>query len=114
MTIRAGLLNRLVRFERRQPATDAYNEPIGTWVEFARAKAEVRALTGREFFAALQSQSESTLLITCRYMPTLSDVRTTDRIVDGTRVYDIRAVQDPDGRRRELRFLVIEHDEAIA
>lgn len=114
MAIRAGSLNRPIRFERRQSASDAFNEQIGQWVEFARAKAEVRAISGREFFAALQAQSDSTLQVTCRYMAALADVRASDRIVDGSHIYDIRFVQDPDGRRRELRFLVVEHHEADA
>jgi SPP1 family predicted phage head-tail adaptor len=112
MTIRAGLLNRLVRFERRQSVPDAFNEDVGEWVEFARAYAQFVSLNAREFFAALQAQSDTSSRVVVRYTPQLAAVRTTDRIVTANRVYDIQAVINPDGRTRELHFLVTEHDEA--
>ena len=114
MPIRAGSLNRLVRFERRGAASNEFNEPVGVWAEFARAFAQIVSLNAREFFAALQSQSEATSRVVVRFTPTLAAVKTSDRIVsnsDGV-VYDIQAVIDPDGRRRELHFLVAVHDEA--
>lgn len=112
MSIRAGSLNRLLRFERRDVTVNEFNEETGSWVEFARAYGQVRAVSAQEFFASLQVRSESTFEISCRYTPMLAGTRASDRIVDGASIYDIRAVMDPDGRRTELRLLVMEHHEA--
>jgi SPP1 family predicted phage head-tail adaptor len=112
VTIRAGSLNRLVTFERRDSATNEFNEQVGDWVEVARAYAQIVSLTGREFFASLQEQSDVTARVIVRYTPQLAALKTTDRIVTAERIYDIQAVLNPDGRSRELHILVAEHDEA--
>jgi SPP1 family predicted phage head-tail adaptor len=111
MVIRAGQLNRRLIFERRTDTRNEYNELVGDWVEIAQTKAEKRALSGREFFTALQVQSEQSFHLACRWSPALAAVKTSDRVlVDGV-PHDIQAVSDPTGRRRELEFVVVEHDE---
>jgi SPP1 family predicted phage head-tail adaptor len=112
MPISAGKLNRLMVFQRRDDTRNEFNELVGTWVEFARARGEMRALNAREFFAALQAQSERSYRLVCRWSSVLATVRTSDRAVIDGQVHDIQSAQDPTGRRRELEFVVVEHDEA--
>lgn len=109
MPLSSGSLNRLARFERRDPARNEFNEEVGEWVEFARCYGHMRGVTGREFFQALQSQAQVSSRFSCRWTPVLAGVRTSDRMVADDRVYDIQASFDPTGRRRELEFLVVEH-----
>lgn len=114
MTIRSGSLNRFLVFERRQDTRNEFNELVGAWVEIGRAKGEVIALNAREFFQALQAQSERSFRVACRWTSTLAGVKTSDRmLIDGV-IHDIQAVTDPQGRRRELEFVVVEHDEPSA
>jgi len=112
MTIRAGSLNRNLIFERRDNTRNEFNELVGPWVEIARARGEKRALNSREFFAAMQAQSEKSFRLLCRWSPALAAVKASDRVLIDTEVHDIQAATDPDGRHRELEFVVIEHDEA--
>lgn len=112
MTLRAGLLNRLVRFERRTRTTNEFNEQAGDWREFAQTRAQIVSISAREFFAAMQAQSDATLRVICRYSGHLATVRPTDRIREGERTLDIQAVIDPTGRRRELHFLVVERSDS--
>jgi SPP1 family predicted phage head-tail adaptor len=111
MPIRAGSLNRLFRFERRSDTRNEFNEQVGEWTEIARVYGELRSLNAREFFQAMQVQSEQSFRIHCRWTAPLAAIRTSDRIVSDDTVFDVQAVIDPTGRRRELDFLVIEHDE---
>ena len=111
MAIRAGDLKHDLRFQRRTATRNAFNEEIGEWVEIAHAKGEVRALNSREFFAALQAQSERSFRVVCRWTPQRADVKPSDRVLVDDVVHDIQATSDPTGRRRELEFVVVEHDE---
>lgn len=113
MTIRAGSLTRSAVFERRDDTRNEYNELAGEWIEIARARAEQRALNAREFFAALQAQSQQSFRLICRWSAALAQVRTSDRVLIDGAIHDIQAIADPSGRRRELEFVVIQHDEDV-
>jgi SPP1 family predicted phage head-tail adaptor len=116
MAIRSGSLNRLVRFERRASAADAFNEEVGDWIEYAQARAQIVSLGAEETFAAMQAQSAATSRVVVRYTAQLEAVKANDRVVTVNapfRVFDITSPPlDPDGRMRELNFLVAEHDES--
>ena len=96
----AGKYRHRVRIEG--PPVDARGldgAVIQTWPTVAIVHAEVRDLSGREFYAARQTQAEVTTNVRIRYR---SGVTTDHRIVYGTRTLRIEAVADEEGRRREL------------
>jgi SPP1 family predicted phage head-tail adaptor len=67
---------------------------------------ELKALTGRETFLANQNYAEATHQIRVRWIAGVtSDLAPRDRLTLGPRVFDIQAVLDMDGRRRELTVL---------
>lgn len=111
MALRSGSLNRTFIFERRTDARNEFNELVGEWVEIARIKGEMRALNAREFFAALQAQSERSYRLACRWSAALALVRTTDRVRIDLTTYDITSIGDPTGRRKEMELVIVEHDE---
>jgi len=111
MALRSGSLNRILIFERRQDTRNEFNELVGSWVELIRVKGEMRALNAREFTDALQAQSERSYHLSARWSLVLADVRPSDRVVVDGRVFDIQTAADPTGLRREIGFVVVEHDE---
>lgn len=78
-------------------------EPNTAWVDFLpRVSASVEPLRGRELYAAQEHQADVDVRIRIRYR---EGIEPTMRVVHDGRVYDIRAVIDPDLRHRELELL---------
>jgi SPP1 family predicted phage head-tail adaptor len=98
----AGKLRHRVTIQTATSAQDATGYPVKTWGTLATVWAMVLPLQGRELVAAQQAQSESTVHIRTRY---LSGVTTKDRILFGTRVYEINGIVNPGERNIELQFL---------
>lgn len=103
-------MQRLTIGEMRYPITiqqttqtqDDHGGIVDTWTVFALIHAAKEDLTGREFWAAQQVNAEIQTRFRIRY---LAGVTAKMRIVYAGQVYDILAMQDPDGRRRELHLL---------
>lgn len=72
------------------------------WTTYARVWAAVEDLSGREFWAAQQVQSEVTTRVRFRYLP---GVEPSMRVLHAGRQLEIVAVLEPDGTRRELQLL---------
>ncbi|MDH4981298.1 phage head closure protein [Hyphomicrobium sp. D-2] len=77
------------------------------WTKLADIWAYVRATTGSENFAHDRLSGSVSHEIVMRHR---ADVTPGMRIIVGTRVFEIRAVFDPDGRRRWTRCLAQERD----
>lgn len=87
-----GRLNRRVTFQRKTATTDALNQPLEQWTDFATAWADVRFKTGLqsivgELASAEQDGVECSVRIRYR-----SDITAAMRIVDGSAIYDIKQV----------------------
>ena len=105
--MRAGRLDRQITLEFRTAGKSASGEPTETWGSAETVWAEVRALTGREFYAATAAQivADETLVFTIRFR---SDVRPASARVkynpgDLERTYNIRRVAEL-GRRDGLEI----------
>lgn len=96
--MRSGMLRHRVTLQRFQQGQDAYGGPVETWEDVATVWASLEAMSGREFFASQQAQSEVTQRIRIRYRP---GVTADMRVVHGGRVFGIVAPL-PDNRGREL------------
>jgi SPP1 family predicted phage head-tail adaptor len=109
--MRAGRLRKRVTFERRSGALDAHGtEDVNIWSELTTVWGAVEPINGREFFSALQIQSDVSTRVICRYSPQLSGVTTKDRISSGGVLYDIRSIISVDSRNRELQFMCTDHE----
>jgi SPP1 family predicted phage head-tail adaptor len=100
--MRAGNLRHRVQTERLSTAPDGGGGYVESWVPIAQVWAQVEALSGREYWQAMQVQSEARYRLRLRYQ---ADLTAADRIVCGGAVLNIEHVADPDGRRRELEVL---------
>jgi len=72
------------------------------WTTYARVWAAVEDLSGREFWAAQQVQSEVTTRVRFRYLP---GVEPSMRVLHAGRQREIGAGRERDGTRRELLLL---------
>lgn len=97
--MRAGQLRHRVTIQAQTTTQDEYGQPVQTWSDVATVWASVEDLSGREFFAAQQIAAEVTTRVTIRYR---AGIEPDMRVIAGGRTLDIRSVQDPDGRRRQL------------
>lgn len=99
--MRAGTLRHRVTLQRFQQGQDAYGGPVAQWEDVATVWASLEAMSGREFFASQQAQSEVTQRIRIRYRP---DVTADMRVIHQGTVFNIVAPL-PDNRGRELMLM---------
>ena len=98
----AGKFDRKIRIETRTETQNVFGEAVIGYSLFAEVWAEVKPLSGREFFISAQFVPEAQLKIRIRY---LSGVDEKCRIVyEGTN-YDILHIAEL-GRREGLEIVV--------
>lgn len=102
-----GQLTRRVVLEAIIRAPDGAGGAVETWTTVATVFAAVRALGGGESFAFDRTTGRATHEIIIRHR---SDVIPAMRFRMDTRIFEILAARDEDGRRRHLRCLVEERD----
>ena len=98
MTVRAGLLDRQVRLERRFEEADDSGQAVVRWLPLATVWARVELLGGREGFGAQQFVATGDLRFTIRWR---DDVTPLHRVVHEDVAYDVVTVAE-DGRREAL------------
>lgn len=101
-SVRAGDLRHRVTIQQLTTTYNEYNEPVQTWSDVAAVYAAVEPLSGREFFAAEQTQARVNTRIIIRYR---AGIMPTMRVAWGARIYNIRAVIDTEGRHEELQLM---------
>lgn len=97
-----------VVFQRRGTGTDSYGAPVETWTPLHTCWASITPLRGRDFLAAQQVQAEVTHRIFVNYNATTAGITPKDRVVLGTRNFDIEAILNVDELDRELELMAIE------
>ena len=107
--MRAGRLRQRITFQRHTQSLDGYGENVGTWSDLVTVWAGVEPVSGREFFASEQVQSDVTTLVVVRYSSEVFGVFVTDRIQHGANYYDIRSIIDVNSRGEELQFMCAKH-----
>ena len=98
--MRAGMLRHRVTIQRQEIVFGKFGAPLHdkVWENVATVWASLEAVSGREFFASQQVQSEVTHKVTIRFRP---GVAADMRIVHGGRVFGIVAPL-PDNRGTRL------------
>ena len=98
--MRAGSLRHRVTIQRQELVFGKFGAPLHdkVWENVATVWASLEAMSGREFFASQQVQSEVTHKVTIRFRP---GVAADMRIVHGGRVFGIVAPL-PDNRGTRL------------
>ncbi len=106
--MKSGDLNKRIVIQEKtvgSPAVDAFGQPSVVWQDLHTVWAAVEPLTGREFWAQQQFQSELTTKFRIRY---LTDITTEMRIRYAGKTYMIKSVIDPKEDHIELQFMTEE------
>lgn len=106
----AGSLRERLAFQRRSSADDGYgNEVTGDFATVFIEPAGMVAKVGGESVMAARLVGRQPYIVTVRQSARTRAVTTDWRIVDARddrRVYNIRSIHDPDGKRAWLDMLV--------
>lgn len=100
--MRGGKLRRLLEIQKAIETQGATGEMSVTWTTFATIHGSVEPIRGREFWAAKEIQTQVTTRIRIRY---LDGVTPKMQVVDGTKLYWINTVIDPEMRHIELQLM---------
>jgi len=114
----AGRLNKVVDFTRRRPGRDELGGEDPIFDPLFTAMCEVRPLSGREVFTAMEHAQVVDAVIELRY-PGHEDLTASDRAtVQGPQggVYDIEGVVTPEqaGEALQLRARRVDHPPTVA
>ena len=100
-TERIGRLRHRVLLQAPAGAADGGGGTVAAWSDVATVWAAIAPLTGRERVQAEQVAARASHRVTIRWR---AGVTAAMRLSMGARAFAIRAVLDPDGRRRWLEL----------
>lgn len=103
--MRAGKLRRRLEIQQAVETQSATGEMAVTWNTYATVWGAVEPLRGREFWAAKEQQAQIDTRIRIRY---LAGVTPKMQVLDGTRVFLIYGVIDPESRHQEMQLMAQE------
>lgn len=103
--VNASKLRHRITIQHKVETKNEWNEPVIEWREFATVWASVEPISGREFWASRQVQSEVTHRIRLRYLP---GVDSTMRILFKGREFRIEAIRNIEERNTETEILAVE------
>lgn len=99
MAVSAGTLRHKVIIQRAVTFRNEFGEPEESWIDLYTTRASFTGIKGREFFAGQQVNDETTVPITVRYR---QELKATDRVLFGTRIFEILSVVNVSERDRKL------------
>lgn len=89
----AKVRRRKIMIQKKEVETDQYGDTTTAWVDWCSLWAEIRALWGRDFYAAVAVGEEQTVEFVVKYADFLNELKTdTHRLVFNGEVYDIKQV----------------------
>ena len=97
--MQAGNLRHSVTLQRRSTTKGAMGGKKDSWSTLATVYAAIRPVSGREFDAAKMANSKRTHEVRIR---SYSGLTTSDRILFGSRVFNIESILNVDERDREM------------
>jgi len=100
--MQAGRLDQRVTIQSKSVTRDAYGAEVITWTDVATVWMEVQPLSGREYVAMRQAQSDVTTRFTARYR---SGMTTAMRLLWRATPYNITEIIDQGAEQRSLEIL---------
>ena len=101
-----GKLRHRITLQKQVNTVNDYGGAVTTWKNVATVWADVRPLSGREYFSAQQVQSEVTTQIWLRYR---DDVKPTMRVNHNGKHYEILSVLNTNGWNTSLQLMCKEN-----
>lgn len=100
--MRAGRLRHTLDIQQDTPGRDAAGGEVSSWAAVVSAwPCEIHQVKGGETFRGRVVHAQASSVAIGRYV---TGVSSRMRAVFGTRIFDIKAVDDRDNRSRELRL----------
>lgn len=110
--MRAGRLRHKVRLERFTETQSAFGEPVKAWALLKEVWASVEPLKGAERQRAQQQAAAEDVRIVLRWSSDIASLNSKDRVVYGSKVYDIKSVLNINERNSEINIMAVEHLDA--
>ena len=104
----AGKYRYKITIQQLSITQDDIGNSIEAWADFAEVWASAKSLSGREYWAAAQTQSEKSVIFEIRYREGIHSIDM--RVLYGSRVLDILSAIDPDERKRVIILTCKEPD----
>lgn len=95
----AGKLNREIFFQIKSDSFGTNGEPLDVWATIFSKWAHVITTGGGEFYAAQKLNESTSCVFSIRFT---TRVKTTHRIVYGSKTFEILSTNDVDGAHEEL------------
>lgn len=108
--MQAGLLRQVITIQTRTSTSDAFGQPLVSWVDLLTTRAEITSVSGNEKLRTLQVNSEITHEVTVRYQPAFADPTAMDawRIKFGARTFNISYAVNVEERNRTMSLMCSE------
>lgn len=100
--MRSGRLRHRLTLQSKTTTQDAYGAAVVSWVDQGTVWGAIEPLSGKEYFAQEQVQSEARVRIVMRYK---SGINTTWRVKHDGLYYDIEEVINHDLRNRMITIM---------
>lgn len=97
-----GRLRQRITLQKQVNVRNSYGSVVTEWQNMTTVWAEIKPISGREYFASQQVQSEVTTQITLRY---LADIEPTMRVKFNERHFEIISVINPQERNITLQLM---------
>lgn len=98
-----GRLRHRITIQQHQTTQDEIGNNIESWVDWATVWANIRPISGREYFQAAATNAEDNVRINIRYRSGIDPLRM--RVVYRNRVFDILSAIDLYERHREIEMV---------
>jgi len=97
--MRGGALKKPVTIQLVTETSDSKGGIIETWTQFAKTRAGIEPLVGREFFDSKQVNADISTKIRIRYV---AGINTKMRLLFGARIFEILSIVDIKEGGREM------------
>lgn len=103
----AGRMRHTVTLQRRSTTKDGVGQQVDTWTALGKVVASIEPVRGREYFTASGENSDVTHDIRCRARSDIAP-KPFDRVLFGSRTFNIKSVIDVSEVGREWQLMVVE------
>ena len=97
-----GLLRHRVDIQQRSGTLDTFGQAVQTWTTLFTVWASIEDISGKELLASMAINSEISTHIYIRYR---AGITAANRVLYQGTAYNIQAVVDATGRKRELHLM---------
>lgn len=108
----ASRLRHRITVQKLTESRGSVGEVLETWADYATTRASVEPLIGREYYQAMQEQTENKVKFRVRYSAALNSINPRDyRISWDNNTYDIEAKINVFEQNKEILIMAVLHND---